>query len=66
MRQIGLVLGPSVTIFLEPINFTMSSLTVTVYNAPGLLMAILWFIEGIVTICFFHDLPATIVSLNQL
>jgi hypothetical protein len=40
----------------------MLGLSVTVYNAPGLLMAILWFILGIITIFFFHDLPATIVS----
>jgi len=65
-RQIGLVLGPSITLFLEPLNFTMFGLPVTVNNAPGLLMASLWFIMLIVTIFFFHDLAATIVSGNQL
>lgn len=65
-RQIGLALGPSITLFLEPLNFTMFGLPVTVNNAPGLLMASLWFIMLIVTIFFFHDLAATIVSGNQL
>jgi hypothetical protein len=44
----------------------MFGLPVTVYNAPGLLMAMLWFIAGIVTIFFYHDLPVTIVGGNQL
>lgn len=60
-RQIGLLLGPCVTILLKQMHFTFLGLPVTMYNSPGLLMAILWIILGILTIFFFFDLPVTVV-----
>jgi ceroid-lipofuscinosis MFS transporter 7 len=61
-RQIGLFLGPCFTIFFKNFNFELFGLVVTMYNAPGLLMAILWVTVGILTIFFFYDSPVTIVS----
>ncbi|CAF0995124.1 unnamed protein product [Adineta ricciae] len=56
-RQIGLFLGPCFTVLLKQFDFKLFGLPVTVQNAPGLLMAILWFIVILLTMCFFYDAP---------
>jgi len=56
-RQIGLLLGPCFTILLKQMNFKLFGIHVTMYNSPGLLMAILWIILAILTLFFFFDLP---------
>lgn len=56
-RQIGLLLGPCFTILLKQMDFTFLGLNVTMYNAPGLLMALLWTILIVLTFFFFVDLP---------
>ncbi|CAF1086759.1 unnamed protein product [Rotaria sp. Silwood1] len=56
-RQIGLLLGPCFTILLKQMNFVLFGIRVTMYNSPGLLMAILWLILAILTLFFFFDLP---------
>ncbi|UJR09038.1 hypothetical protein I4U23_013287 [Adineta vaga] len=56
-RQIGLFLGPCFTIFIKQLNFDLFNLHVTMYNAPGLFMATLWFIVILLTLCFFCDTP---------
>ncbi|CAF1006581.1 unnamed protein product [Rotaria sordida] len=59
-RQIGLFVGPCFTLICGHMNFTLFGLNVTIYNSPGLLMAILWIITLILTIFFFFDAPKTI------
>ena len=44
-------------------NFTLFGIPVTMYNSPGLLMAILWIILAVLTVFFFFDLPLSVVSL---
>ena len=61
-RQVGLFLGPCFTIFLKQLNFDIFGLPVNVHNSPGLLMAILWIILILLTLCLFFDSPIRIVS----
>lgn len=60
-RQIGLLLGPCFTILLKQLDFTFLGLNVTMYNSPGLLMAVLWIILAFLTTFFFFDLPSSTV-----
>ena len=64
-RQIGLFLGPCFTVLLKQFDFKLFGLPVTMYNAPGLLMATLWFIVILLTMCFFYDAPIRVVSSNK-
>jgi hypothetical protein len=43
-------------------NFSFYGIPVTMHNSPGLLMAFLWIILAILTLCFFFDLPVKIIS----
>ncbi|CAF2519633.1 unnamed protein product [Rotaria sp. Silwood2] len=61
-RQIGLFVGPCFTIICRKMNFKLLGLHVTLYNSPGLLMAILWTITLILTIFFFFDAPKSITE----
>ncbi|CAF1029115.1 unnamed protein product [Didymodactylos carnosus] len=61
-RQIGLLFGPCFTIILKQMNFKIGAKQVTMYNSPGLIMAILWFILEFITIFFFFDLPRATTS----
>lgn len=60
-RQIGLLLGPCFTILLKQLNFSLLGIPVTMHNSPGLLMAILWIILGVLTVFFFFDLSTLTV-----
>ncbi|CAF3969269.1 unnamed protein product [Rotaria sp. Silwood2] len=46
-------------------NFVLFGIPVTMYNSPGLLMAILWFILAILTLFFFFDLTLSSVILTN-
>ncbi|CAF1329453.1 unnamed protein product [Rotaria magnacalcarata] len=61
-RQIGLLVGPCFTIFFKQMKFNLLGINVTMHNAPGLLMAILWAILALLTVFFFFDLPTTTVN----
>ena len=62
-RQIGLLLGPCFTILLKQMKFSLFGIEVTMYNSPGLLMAILWIILAVLAFFFFVDLPVPTVRL---
>ncbi|UJR37173.1 hypothetical protein I4U23_029882 [Adineta vaga] len=61
-RQIGLLLGPCFTILFKQMKFTFLGIEVTMYNSPGLLMAILWIILIVLTLFFFSDLPLSVTD----
>ncbi|CAF3126032.1 unnamed protein product [Rotaria socialis] len=64
-RQIGLLVGPCFTIFFKHMKFNLLGINVTMHNAPGLLMAILWAILALLTVFFFFDLPTTTINHNS-
>ncbi|VDQ12276.1 unnamed protein product [Trichobilharzia regenti] len=47
-RQIGLIFGPSFTLLMAKMNYRVANFTLNVYNGPGLLMAILWFLHSFI------------------
>ncbi|CAH8842633.1 unnamed protein product [Trichobilharzia szidati] len=47
-RQIGLIFGPSFTLMMAKMNYRVANFTLNVYNGPGLLMAILWFLHSFI------------------
>ncbi|CAF0773187.1 unnamed protein product [Adineta steineri] len=65
-RQVGLFFGPCFTIFIKQLNFKLFGLQVTMYNAPGLLMAVLWVVVILLTLCFFYDSPMAITDPKSL
>ncbi|CAF1337630.1 unnamed protein product [Adineta steineri] len=65
-RQVGLFFGPCFTIFIKQLNFKLFGLQVTMYNAPGLLMAVLWVVVILLTLCFFYDSPIAITDPKSL
>ncbi|XP_013397289.1 major facilitator superfamily domain-containing protein 8 [Lingula anatina] len=56
-RQVGLVVGPGLNLFLRKSNFTIGPYVVDAYTAPGLFMAVLWTVMQIVVLLFYHNLP---------
>ncbi|CAM4828963.1 unnamed protein product [Rotaria magnacalcarata] len=54
-RQIGLFIGPCFTIAFKSMNFEFAGIRITLHNAPGLFMAILWITIWILTVFFFFD-----------
>ncbi|CAF0880778.1 unnamed protein product [Adineta steineri] len=65
-RQIGLLLGPCMTILLKQMNFKLLGIQVTMHNSPGLIMAILWIILAFLTVFFFFDLPLSATDRKSL
>ncbi|CAF0971177.1 unnamed protein product [Didymodactylos carnosus] len=64
-RQIGLFLGPCFTLVMTQMNFKIGSKVVTMYNAPGLIMSVLWFIMEIIVVFFYFDRPNTTSEIND-
>ncbi|GAA43104.1 Major facilitator super domain-containing protein 8 [Clonorchis sinensis] len=54
-RQIGLIFGPSFTLMMDKMDYHVANITVSVYNGPGLLMAILWIIHSLVIIVSYPN-----------
>lgn len=54
-RQIGIVAGPAFNIFLNSINLTIGPFQVNSFNAPGLLMALVWVVHTILIIFLYRD-----------
>ncbi|CAF0904974.1 unnamed protein product [Adineta ricciae] len=65
-RQIGLLLGPCFTILLKQMKFTFLGIEVTMYNSPGLIMALLWIVLMFLTFFFFYDLPLSATDRKSL
>lgn len=55
MRQLGLVFGPGLNIFLRLSNFYIGPFIVDKYTAPGAFMACMWFLQCLLLIFFFTD-----------
>lgn len=49
-RQIGLIFGPSFTLMMDKLDYHVANFTLSVYNGPGLLMAVLWFLHSFIII----------------
>lgn len=60
-RQIGLFLGPVFTVAFQNVDFNFLGVTITLLNAPGFFMAILWILAWILAVFLFFDLPKPIV-----
>ncbi|CAF4838875.1 unnamed protein product [Rotaria socialis] len=54
-RQIGLFIGPCFTIAFKFMSFDFAGISITVHNAPGLFMAILWIAVWVNAVFFFFD-----------
>jgi ceroid-lipofuscinosis MFS transporter 7 len=55
MRQIGLMFGPGLNLFLRLSNFYIGPFIVDKYTAPGAFMACMWFMVCLLLIFFFTD-----------
>ncbi|KAG8186278.1 hypothetical protein JTE90_004622 [Oedothorax gibbosus] len=55
-RQLGLIIGPGFDIFLSQVDFTMFSLPVDKYTAPGLFMTVVWLFLEIMVLFFYYNL----------
>lgn len=54
-RQIGLIFGPTFTLLMDKIDYRMANLTISVYNGPGLLMAVLWLFHSFIILYFYPN-----------
>lgn len=58
MRQLGILIGPALNIFLEKINFKLGPFKVSENTVPGLFMVALWCLMQIMIIFMYYDLPS--------
>ncbi|CAL8098699.1 unnamed protein product [Calicophoron daubneyi] len=54
-RQIGLIFGPSFTLMMGEMDYRAANFTLTVYNGPGLLMALLWVLHSLIIIVSYPN-----------
>ncbi|XP_052331774.1 uncharacterized protein mfsd8l1 [Oncorhynchus keta] len=56
-RQIGLMIGPVLNLFLRLCDFKLGPFVVNKYTAPGLFMCFMWTLLQLVVVFMFWDLP---------
>lgn len=58
LRQVGMMIGPALNVFLEKIKFNLGPFEVNDNSVPGLFMAALWCITQVMIIFMYYDLPS--------
>ncbi|XP_071198469.1 major facilitator superfamily domain-containing protein 8-like [Salvelinus alpinus] len=56
-RQIGLMIGPVLNLFLRLCDFKLGPFVVNKYTAPGLFMCLMWTLLQLVVVFMFWDIP---------
>ncbi|XP_070568719.1 uncharacterized protein [Ptychodera flava] len=56
-REVGLLLGPGLNIFLESVDFYLGPWHVNRYTSPGIFMCVMWLAMNIIIIFMYYDLP---------
>ncbi|THD23809.1 putative drug transporter [Fasciola hepatica] len=66
-RQIGLIFGPSFTLMMDKMDYRVANITISVYNGPGLLMAILWFLHSLIILVSYPnvDKSGRLITLDK-
>lgn len=54
-RQIGLIFGPSFTLMMDKMDYRVANFIISVYNGPGLLMAVLWFLHSLIILVSYPN-----------
>ncbi|XP_077977592.1 major facilitator superfamily domain-containing protein 8-like [Glandiceps talaboti] len=57
-RELGLLFGPGLNIFLDSLDFYIGPWHVNEYTAPGIFMVLLWVIMELIIIFMYFDLPS--------
>ncbi|CAL8081278.1 unnamed protein product [Orchesella dallaii] len=65
-RQLGILVGPVFQIILEYFDFNVAGFQVTPLNAPGIFMAALWVVFGVMTYFMFYNLSAELKAEKRL
>ncbi|XP_067659424.1 uncharacterized protein [Haliotis asinina] len=55
VRQCGLLLGPGFNFFLTLVNFNIGPFKVDRFSSPGLLMALIWLVMGLLLLFLFTE-----------
>ena len=58
MRQLGIMIGPALNIFLEKLKFKLGPFEVNENTIPGLFMAALWCLMQLIILIMYYDLPS--------
>ncbi|XP_006821616.2 uncharacterized protein LOC102807499 [Saccoglossus kowalevskii] len=56
-RQVGLLIGPGLNLFLEHLNFWIGPWHVNALSAPGIFMTVLWILMELLVFFAYYDLP---------
>ncbi|KAK3105185.1 hypothetical protein FSP39_019216, partial [Pinctada imbricata] len=56
MRQMGLLVGPGLNLFLRLANFNLGPFLIDKYTVPGAFMACVWFLQGFIILVLYTDL----------
>uniref|UniRef100_A0A4W5PMP6 Major facilitator superfamily (MFS) profile domain-containing protein n=1 Tax=Hucho hucho TaxID=62062 RepID=A0A4W5PMP6_9TELE len=56
-RQVGLMIGPALNLFLRLCDFQLGPFVVNKYTAPGLFMCLMWTLLQLVVVFMFWDIP---------
>ncbi|VDN25140.1 unnamed protein product [Dibothriocephalus latus] len=55
-RQVGLIIGPAFTLILHQMTIEIGPVQISVYNGPGLVMAVLWVVHTLLIFFFYPHL----------
>eukprot|EP00118_Oscarella_pearsei_P010904 m.69526 g.69526 ORF g.69526 m.69526 type:complete len:452 (+) comp35615_c0_seq1:97-1452(+) len=58
MRNLGLMLGPALNVFLRDFDFKLGPFVVNKFTASGMFMSAVWIVVEIVMFCCYFDLPS--------